>query len=74
MKEEVTLLEAKKDGEELVLLDGRRLMVNPSDIPTACTWTPTAGLEITGTSDERMFPLKVRNVSNDIEIAAMWLG
>ena len=74
MKEEVTLLETEKDGEELVLLDGRKLMVNPGDIPTACTWTPTSGLEITDTNGEGMFSLKIRNINNNIEITAMWLG
>jgi len=74
MKEEATLLEVEKDGEELVLLDGRRLMVNPGDIPTACIWLPTAELEIVENDNERMFSVKIRNVGNNEEIHAMWLG
>ena len=73
MKEEATLLEVEKDGEELVLLDGRRLMVNPGDIPTACIWLPTAELEIIENDDERMFSVKIRNVGNNEKIHALWL-
>ena len=73
MAEEVTLLENEKDGEELVLLDGRRLMVNPGDIPTACIWLPTAELEITENNNEGMFSVIIRNVADSEEINAMWL-
>lgn len=73
MTEQVTLLEAKKDGEILVLLDGRRLYVNPGDIPTVCTWLPTTGLEITEGESDRMFSVTVRNTTNGEEIRARWV-
>jgi len=73
MKEEATLLEVEKDGEELVLLDGRRLMVNPGDIPTVCIWLPTTELEITENNNEGMFSVIIRNIGNNEEIKAMWL-
>lgn len=73
MNEKETLLEVEKDGEELVLLDGRRLMVNPGDIPTACVWLPTTELEITENNKEEMFSVTVRNIEDKEEIKAMWL-
>ena len=74
MKEEATLLEVEKDGEELVLLDGRRLMVNPGDIPTACIWLPTTELEIAESNNEGMFSIVIHNVGDNEEINAMWLS
>jgi len=40
------LLEVNLETCELITLDGRRYLVNPGDLPTCCTWTPTAELEI----------------------------
>jgi hypothetical protein len=31
---------------ELITLEGKVYLVNPGDLPTCCTWTPTAELEI----------------------------
>ena len=44
--EEVTLTEVEEDGEVLVVMDGRRLHVNPGDIPTAVLWLPSSTLEV----------------------------
>lgn len=73
MAEKATLLEAIEDGEILILLDGRELQVNPGDIPTTILWLPTTKLEIARGSGKSMFPLKVRNVSNDQEASAYWI-
>lgn len=40
------LLEVNLDTGELITLDGEKYLVNPGDLPTCCTWTPTAELEI----------------------------
>lgn len=34
------------DTGELITFDGERYFINPGDLPTCCTWTPTAELEI----------------------------
>lgn len=71
--EEATFLEAKKDGAVLVLLDGRRLNVNPGDISHVCCWSPTAALEISAEEEGgRFFNVIVRNKANDNEIRARW--
>ena len=67
------LSEVENDGEILILMNDRRLRVNPGDMPTACTWTPTAELEITDSNCNEMFPVTVRNIGIEIEIKAMWL-
>ncbi len=54
MKEEGTLMEVEKDGEEIILLNGRRLSVSPNDMPTVCIWIPTAELEILDGRAEKM--------------------
>ena len=40
------LLEVNLDTGELITMDGCRYHVNPGDLPTCCTWIPTAELEI----------------------------
>lgn len=40
------LLEVNLETGELTTLEGDRYLVNPGDLPTCCTWTPTAELEI----------------------------
>ena len=40
------LLEVNLDTGELITVDGERYLVDPGDLPTCCTWTPTAELEI----------------------------
>jgi hypothetical protein len=69
--EEVTFLEVKKGGEILVLLDGRKLWVNPGDMSYVLCWSPTAALEITKGDD--VFSLNVRNTVNDDVVRAKWM-
>lgn len=40
------LSEVNLETGELITLEGERFLVNPGDLPTCCTWTPTAELEI----------------------------
>ncbi len=40
------LSEVNLETGELVTLEGERYLVNPTDLPTCCTWTPTTELEI----------------------------
>jgi predicted hotdog family 3-hydroxylacyl-ACP dehydratase len=72
-KEGATLLEVENNGEFLVLLDGRKLWVNPGDMPTVCIWIPTAELEISEDEDGGAFPVSVRNLEDDEEIQAAWV-
>ena len=40
------LLEVNLDTGELITLEGKKYLVNPGDLSTCCTWTPTAELDI----------------------------
>jgi len=70
--EEVTLSKPTKGGEILVLLDGRRLNVNPGDIPTAILWPPTSILEVSDYTDGGSFNLTVTRQGTSEEIRARW--
>ena len=70
-KEIVTLLEFEEDGV-LLLMDGRRIRVNPGDIPTAILWLPMSTLEIVETEGDDMFDLSVTLHGTDQVIRACW--
>lgn len=74
--EEVTLIEVEEDGEILVLLDGRRLHVNPGDITIAILWLPTSTLEVSEmmseTDEGEFFDLSVALEGTDQHIRARW--
>ncbi len=70
--EEVTLIKSTKGGELLVLHDGRRLNVNPGDIPTAILWLPTSILEVSDYTDGGFFNLTVTRQGTNEEIRARW--
>ncbi len=73
--EEATFLESKKDGNVLVLLDGRKLDVNTGDSTYVCCWSPTASLEISEEelgSGSNFFNVNIRNTGNDDKIRARW--
>ena len=40
------LSEVNLETGELVTLEGERYLIDPGDLPTCCTWTPTAELEV----------------------------
>ena len=69
--EEVTLLEVKPHGR-LLLLDKRRLLVNPGDMSIAVCWSPTSLLEISDPKDGRFFNLRVTHPQTDQHIRARW--
>jgi hypothetical protein len=70
--EEVTLIKSTKRGEILVLHDGRRLNVNPRDIPTAILWPPTSILEVSDYTVGGVFNLTVTRQGTSEEIRARW--
>jgi hypothetical protein len=70
--EQVTLLEVKNDGQTLVLMDGRKLNVDPGDITTSILWLPTTLLEISDADDNRFFDLRVKVHGTNKEIRASW--
>ncbi len=63
-------LKGLNDGKILVLGDGSRWAVNPGDIPTCCTWTPTAPVEVKQTGETDMFPYTIENRENDTSVLA----
>jgi len=63
----------QKDGEMLVLLDGRRLRVRAADISISSRWLVLSDLEISDDADDPLYNLRVRNRENNEEIFAMWM-
>lgn len=61
------LMEVIGEGEKLQMLDGALFLVNPSDMPTCCTWTPTAEIELTKI-DNGPFGTRIHNLSEGISI------
>lgn len=70
--EEVTLNEMKNDEQTLVLIDGRKLTVDPRDITTAIRWLPSTLLEISKTDNDPLFDLCVKVHGTNEEIRASW--
>jgi len=52
---EQMLMYIVNDGEKLVLMDGSEWMINLGDMPTVCTWIPTATIKIEETDNNDMF-------------------
>ena len=69
--EEAMFMAVIKGGQVIVLLDGRKLCVNPGDISVVVCWSPTAKLEIS--KGDGVFSLTVRNKVNDDVIRARWI-
>jgi hypothetical protein len=70
--DEVTLAEVQAETGVLVLLDGRHLLVIPSDIPVASLWLPRVTLEVVEPYDARYFDLLVTLQGTDQQIRARW--
>jgi hypothetical protein len=72
--EEVTLDKVEEDGEVLVLMDGRRLLVNHGDISTALLWLPTSTLEVIERDEDEdgFVNLSVILEGTDQKIRARW--
>ncbi|MDP3684707.1 MAG: hypothetical protein Q8S01_12330 [Ignavibacteria bacterium] len=64
------LLEVKSNGEKIILLDGSEWLINPEDIPSVCTWIPTAELNITKTKSNDLFSYKITNDGIGISVYA----
>ena len=73
MTEREPLSGIQKDGEMLVLLDGRRLRVRAADISISIRWLVLSDLEISDDADDPLYNLRVRNRENNEEIFAMWM-
>ena len=71
--EVITLRDVQRNGEILVLHDGRKLCISPSGASSASLWTPSTVLVISKDENNLTFSLNVRNTRNDVEISAMWI-
>jgi len=67
------LIEVKESGEEIELMDGSRWAINPSDIPTVCTWIPTAEIKIKLIDKSSLYPYEIINMNIDVSVRAMKL-
>jgi hypothetical protein len=70
--ERETLIKIEAEGGVLILLDGRRLMVRPEDLPKSSGWLPMSELEISEESGDPVYTLKVRNIEQSGAILATW--
>ena len=71
--EVITLRDVQRNGEILVLHDGRKSCISPSGASSASLWTPSTVLVISKDENNLTFSLNVRNTRNDVEISAMWM-
>ena len=62
------LMEVEADGQIIVLDDESRWEVSPGDMPTVCTWMPTAVLEIRTSKSNGLYPYRV--VNREIDVSA----
>lgn len=69
---ETMLLEVDIDNEEfhLTLMDGSNWFVNPGDLPTVATWTPTSEITLERNADS-VFNFDITNMSEGVTIRAM---
>ena len=66
----VMLNEIINDGEKIRLIDGSLWQTNPGDIPTVCTWIPTAEIEISA-NDDSVFDHTLTNKNIGVSAKAM---
>jgi hypothetical protein len=69
----VMLNEVINDGEKIILMDGSIWNINPGDMPTVCTWMPTAEIEIS-VSDDSVFDYTLTNKGIGVSVTAMRLS
>ena len=65
------LTEVLDDGEHIELMDGSRRLINPGDMPTVCTWIPTATIRIALVEPDAVFPYELTNLNIDATVRAM---
>lgn len=68
----VILNEVINDGEKISLMDGSIWQINPGDMPTVCTWIPTAEIEVSA-SDDTVFDHTLTNKNIGVSVIAMRL-
>ena len=69
----IMLNEVMNNGEKISLMDGSLWLVNPGDIPTVCTWIPTAEIEVS-TSNDSVFNYTLTNKNIGVSVIAMRLS
>ncbi len=69
----VMLNEVINDGEKISLMDGSIWQINPGDMPTVCTWIPTAEIEISS-NDDSTFDHTLTNKDINVSVNAMKLN
>lgn len=69
----VMLNEVINDGEKISLMDGSVWWINPGDMPTVCTWIPTAEIEVSA-SDDSVFDHTLTNRNIEVSVTAMKLN
>jgi len=67
------LNEVINDGQNVSLMDGSIWEINPGDMPTVCTWIPTAEIEVSA-SDDSVFDHTLTNKSIGVSVTAMRLS
>ena len=65
--------EVINDGEKVSLMDGSIRQINPGDMPTVCTWIPTAQIEISS-NDDSTFDHTLTNKEINVSVKAMKLN
>lgn len=63
------LLHVRDSGEKLILGDQSVWEVSPGDIPTACTWMPTARVRLIKESGSKVYLYKLTNEEIDETIS-----
>ena len=64
-------LKATDRGQILVLLDERKLLINPGCVTIVVCWSPSAAVEIS--DGDGIFPVNIRNTVRDQVIQGRWL-
>ncbi len=66
-------MEVLNNGQRLQMDDGSIWNSSPGDIPTVCTWIPTATLNVRKSNTDRMFPYVLTNEGINVSVNAMKL-
>jgi hypothetical protein len=69
--EEHMLIKVSVNSGTLKLDDGSRWSVTPGDMPTICTWIPTATIRIELIAPDSTWPYELTNTGIDISVRAM---
>lgn len=69
----VTLNEVINNGEKISSMDGSIWQINPADMPTVCTWIPTAEIEVSASGDS-VFDHTLTNKNMGVSVTAMRLS